>query len=411
MLAIIVSLFIVGTAEASNLMGRPQQLSSDLIPHQVWIFNYEFGSSEVINSTYNSNSQSESLASNLSKQLTVGEVVKAVSDPGERALAEAAFESNGLHSQTQAGTVTNDLNIRYNSQAYILGYGATPFLSIFFVAPRINVKLDLNTSLAYSPQVNSMIAKLREDGQATRADEIEQKRATVLGDQLAKYNYNSSYINEYEGVPSFNFLARAANSWMRKRELSLETMLTIPNKQDRFIDQFTPLEFFEESVSVTQSLNASHNLFERIRLTGVTSYRFRTPYKRDMRVPESAEINFSNDKHLVSGKDGDEWSVGTQVSRPTKFLTPFAGVIYRQKFKDRFAASGVESSRFTSLTKNSAQDLTTMTLGAHINTIDLFMREKFVIPIQVGAMYSKTLAGKNAFESEVFAANLMVFYK
>lgn len=411
MLAVVLSLLLSLSADASSLMGRPQQLTSDLVPHQVWIFNYEYGSSGLINSTYNSRSQSESLASNLSRTLTIADVVKAVADPGERALAEAAFESHGLNGTTQAGTVTNDLNIRFSSQAYVLGYGATEYLSLLFVAPRINVKLDLQTSLAYSPQVNSMIAKLREDGQTTRADEIESKRATVLGDQLSKYNYNPSYINEYDGVPSFNFVARSANRWMRKRQISTETMLTIPNKQDRYIDQFTPLEFFEDSISFTQSLNASYDVIERFRLTGVTSYRLRTPYKRDMRVPESSDINFSNDKRSVRGKDGDEWSVGAQLSRPTKFLTPFAGVLYRQKFSDRFQSDGIDSSRFDSLTKFSAQDLTTMTLGAHINTIDLFMREKFVIPIQVGAMYSKTLAGRNAFESEVFAANFMVFYK
>ena len=411
MLSIVFALFFGLSADASNLMARPQQLSSDLIPHQVWVFNYEYGSSRVIDSTFNSKSQSESLANNLAKNLSVAEIANAISDPTERALAEAAFESNGLTLQTEAGRVTNDLNIRYSSQAYVLGYGAADFLSVFFVAPRVNVKLDLKTSLAYSPQFNDMIAKLRADGQGSRADEIEQKRATVLGDQLSNYNYSPSYITEYEGVPSFNFIARTANNWMRRRLLSAETMLTIPNNQDRYIDQFTPLEFFEESVSLTQSLNASYNVFERFQLTGVTSYRLRTSYKRDMRVPESSEINFSNDKRSVNGKDGDEWSIGTQLSRPTRFLTPFAGVIYRQKFKDRFSSSGVDGARFDSLTKNSAQDLTTLTLGAHINTIDLFMREKFLIPIQVGAMYSKTLAGRNAFESEVFAANLMVFYK
>lgn len=411
MFSVIVALIFAAHADASSLMGRPQQLSSDLVPYQVWIFNFEYGSSNVISNTFNGKSQSESLSANLSKTLTVAEVVKAVDDPVERALAEAAFESHGLTSQTQAGTVTNDLKIRYSSQAYVLGYGATEYLSVFFVAPRINVKIDLETSLAYSTEVNGMIAKLREDGQHTRADEIEQKRATVLGDQLAKYNYDPNYISQYEGIPSFNFVARTANKWMRKRAVSLETMLTIPNKQDRYINQFTPLEFFEDSVSVTQSLNSSINLFERVNLTGVTSYRLRTPYRREMRVPESSDINFSNDKRSVTGKDGDEWSVGTQISRPTKFLTPFAGVIYRQKFKDRFASAGVDASRFNSLTEKSAQDLTTVTFGAHVNTIDLFMRKKFVIPIQVGAMYSKTVAGRNAFESEVMAANFMVFYK
>lgn len=396
---------------SASLMGRPQHLSTGLLPAKVWIVSFEYGASSPINRTYNSNSQSESLSASLSKTLTIADVVNGITDPTERGLSEAAFEKYGLKPSTQAGTVTNDLNIRYSSQAYVLGYGAAEFLSVFFVAPKINVKLDLETSLEYSADVNRMVAKLREEGQITRADAIEQKRATVLGDQLSNYNYDPNYISEYEGIPSFHLVARAANKWMRRNGFSSETMLTIPNKQDRYVDQFTPLEFFEESLSVTQSLKYSLQLFDQVQFDNSVSYRLRTPYEREMRVPESSEIAFSNDKRSVSGKDGDEWSIGTQISRPTSFLTPFAGVIHTQKFRDQYEAAEVEPSRFDSLTGKSAQALSVMTFGANFNTIEMFSREKFILPLQLGLMYSKTIGGTNTFENEVYAANLMVFYR
>lgn len=409
-LALLIAAFS-SSSHAMSLVTRSQQLTSTLIPKDLWVVSFDLSQSSPIDRQYDANSTVVSFDQHLSRDLTAQEIIENISDPADAFLAAAAFEANNIQPETLAGTIQNNLDIKYTSQTFILGYGVNDNLNFFFIAPRLKIEIGLATQLQYAQSMKNLIADLRAQGQTERAQEIESRENTVLSEQLSKYDYEPSYISKFDGIPNFVLMARYAPSWMKQNRISLDSSVIVPNKHDNYVDQFIPLQLFEDSVSFVQTFNASHSVFERIEANYTAGYQLRTQHRKNMRVPESADSVFSNDKKQVQVKYGDEWMVGAQVSRPTKLLTPFSSISYRQKFSDTYSATNVSSERFKSLIDESEQNLTSLTVGLSISTVDAFLRGRFLIPTQLTLMYSDSLSGKNSFKSQVYTANLMVFYQ
>ncbi len=396
---------------AKGLVALPQRLSSQLLPRGLWMFSYNMASSSTVDSQFNSDGDVTSFRSHLSRDLQVEDVLKSMNEDFEKNLAEAAFQSYDIKNQDFAGTVVNDLKIKYSSQTPVMGYGLTDSINIFFIAPRISFETEIRTRLHYSEAILNMVRELQENGEHSRAAEILENQEGVLSRLLAQYDYEPDYVSRYEGVPQFHLLTRYASESMKSLGLLSETTLIIPNESNQFADQFTPLEIFEESPSLIQTLSFSQNLGVQWQYSGLISYQLRTPHERSIRVPLDSETSFSGDKRSTEIRYGDETTLGLQVSRPDKVFTPFLNVLFKHKQEDRYSSAGISSDRFDSLTNGSEQTLTTGTLGLSINTVDLFLRNRFLIPFEMTILGSQALSGRNSFKASVLSLNVMVFYQ
>lgn len=405
-------LFCTAPTWAVSLINRPNQINGEVLPQGLWMAAYDSSQSSTITSQFNGYGDDVSFLKDMTKTLKVADLLENVDDPNERALARAAFGANGLTSSDIAGEVRNDLKLQYSAKTFVLGYGLTKDFTLFFAAPSVRIESTIDSHIDYSKSVKAMIASLKEQGQITRAEEIETKGKNVLEQQFEKYNYDADYISSWEGVPNFYLMGRWAPAPLRERHLSFETTLILPNEHDRYQNQFMPIQLFEESFSAITTVYYSHELLNRLTFSAFTSYQVRTRFHKDVRVPEESDSPFSDDKENVSVKFGDEWSTGFQFSYLiSNWATPFTSLTYRQKSSDDYAGEKYAASRYTFLETATSQNMSIVTAGLSLNSVDAFLKSKFLIPMQLTASYSDVLSGKNVFSSEVFALNLMVFYK
>lgn len=405
-------LFVAQNIWAVGLMNRPSQINGDVLPEGLWMTAYDLSQSSKMTSQFDAYGEDVSFLKDMTKTLDIAELLDNVDDPNERALARAAFGANGLRANDIAGIVKNDLKLQYSSKTFVLGYGVSKDFTLFFAAPSVRVETQIESHIDYSAGIKNMIASLKEQGQITRAEEIETKSKTILEQQFEKYNYDEDYIDSWEGVPNFYLISRWAPPALRKRHLSFETTLVLPNEHDRYQNQFMPMQFFEESVSGIASLYYSKEVLNRLTFAAFTSYQARTRFRKDVRVPEDEDSPFSDDQENLRVKFGDEWATGLQFSYLiSNWATPFTGLVYRQKASDQYGGDLYASSRYDYLEKATSQNMTVATAGVTLNSVDAFLKGKFLIPIQVTASYSDVLAGQNVFSSQVFALNFMMFYK
>lgn len=373
---------------------------------------YDSSQSGTITSQFNAYGNDVSFLKDMTKTLNVSDLLDNVEDPNERALARAAFGANGLTANDVAGEVRNDLELQYSAKTFVLGYGLTKDITLFFAAPSVRLETKIESHIDYSTSVKAMISSLKEQGQITRAEEIEAKSKNILEQQFEKYNYDENYISSWEGVPNFYLMGRWAPEPLRKRHLSFETTLIIPNEHDRYQNQFMPIQLFEESMSAIGSLYYSNELLNRLTLSAFTSYQARTRFRKDVRVPEERDSPFSDDRENVRIKFGDEWATGLQLSYLiSNWATPFTSLTYRQKSRDSYSGEKYVAERYDYLETATSQNMSVVTAGASLNSVDAFLKSKFLIPMQLTVSYSDVLSGKNVFSSEVFALNVMVFYK
>ena len=399
-------------ALAIGIMNRPMPVEGDLLPSDLWMVVYDYGWSGPNDQKFLDNSQSSDFSNSLSRKLSIQDLLNGMNSDQEKGIAKSAFAAYGLSEADAAGTVQNAVNIRYSSQTLVIGRGINKNLSLFLAAPQVSLNIDLSTKLDYQAEIKNMIASLRAQGQNSKADELENQEKNPLATQFEKYNYDSSYISGWKGVPQIYLMARYRLADWTSDAFSYETMLTLPTEKDKYSSQFVPLDFFEESPSLTQKLFYTAYSSDRYKLSGQMSYKYRTEFQKNIRIPKNSKGDFSADQENLGVRYGDEFNMGGQYDisykKWGKFFTHLNWV---HKFKDQYQGSEYSNDRYALLESETEQKMLLAGGGLQLNTIDAFLKNQFMIPMVATVQYSKVLTGKNVFDNEVYGMSLMVFYQ
>lgn len=409
-LSLIFLLFCIQEASAKNLVQRPRQVDGSLLPKGLWLFGYDSGQSTPVTHIYDGSGARITTEKYFERSLKVSELLENIEDSDEQALASGAFEAQGLLQEETAGTVETQIDVKTTSEAFVAGYGITDNFSLLFIAPKVNLKFKAESEIKFSENFQRLVADLRAEGQHSRADEIEKTGKTILSAQLKKYNYSPNYISEWEGIPDFYFNFRYANQKMKDWGLTLETQLTLPNETNQYNDQVIPLDFFEESVSLTPGVYFKKRMGS-FSLDASTTYQIRNSFQKNTRIPQDESSPFSSDKEDLMIKYGDEWTNSLQISQDFKWVTPFINISSAQKMSDRYSGQKFSGERYALLEKETFQKMTSSTVGLSFNMVDEFLSGKFPIPTIFNVSYSQVLAGTQVFDSRTLSLNIMVFYQ
>lgn len=394
---------------AAGLITRTQSLDGNLLPKGLWMIGYDQGASGAVNSQYSNSGQSQSLVEALRKDLKVKDITKTLKPGLDLGLAKAAFEAYGLSAEDSAGTVVNNLDISYQSETFIFGRGVTDNLSLFFIAPKIRMDVRLNSEVQYSEKVKAMINSLKNQGQHSRAEEIEIKSKNILKEQLQDYGYEDALVSSWEGVPNWVLSARYQTDYLKSKNISFETQLILPNEEDVYQDQFIPVELMEEAPSLIQAAYLGLYQSQRLRWNAFAHYQVRTRFKKQVRVPEVGE-DFAQDKEMLKVRYGNEWHIGTQVGfKPNKSFNVFTNLRFQNKDQDSYAGNQYQRARYAELEEDTDQQQLLAGVGLQMDLVDRFLRNKFPIPLIMTAQYSRSLEGVNSFDNDFYSLNALVF--
>lgn len=402
--------FLSSFAEGMSISNRGNSVEPDLLPHGLWLTGFDYGFSQGNSEKFNSSGQKVSFNSSLSQDLKVKDLLASIQDQNEKAVAKAAFRSFDLNEDTNAGTVRNFADVKYSSETFILGRGISDSFSLFLIAPKISLDIQFQTEMQYSPQIKTMVQSLRSQGQHSKADEIEQQEKNALASQLSKNAYDKDYVSSWQGIPQVHLMAKYRIDHQALKAVTFDTTFVIPTEKDIYSSQFMPLDFFEESPSLIQSVYYSPWKTESMRLSALASYQLRTPFRKQSRIPVETKGDFTSDVETVDVKYGNEYRLGTQFDfNYKKWGKFFAHTNFIGKNEDRYQGKDFSSDRYELMEQETQQELILLGTGLQLNLVDAFLRGHFIVPMIVTTQYSKALNGRNTFANEFYGINAMVF--
>ena len=191
---------------------RYNYLTTESLPKSLWT--YGISSGNMTSSGSRTYDESGSLIDNKDyyrSELSYREVSEQIKDNQERALALAAFSVYGKDLDESVGHVENDVDVDVSSQTYLIGRGLTDKTDLFFIFPTVNIKTSFSSEFKASESLKSLVAKLREEGQNSRATKILEDTKNGLYRQLNENGYSTDYPGEVTSlaniyIPQIHFV-------------------------------------------------------------------------------------------------------------------------------------------------------------------------------------------------------------
>lgn len=412
----IVFLFILFSPAvfATALVNRYQQISTDVLPDEVWTFAWNRGQSLGSgNASFGPNGSELSNSTYFSRNLTYGNLLDEVNDPLEQELAAAAFDVYGNKNSDLAGLVVNDVNVRQQSDTYVLGRGFGDKHSVFVIFPVVTLETTFTSRFQQSDSLLTMAKRLQEEGQYQRAEEILEKSRNALAERLEENGYRPSYPGTLTTLANIHLTHRYQVAKKRPWQFSLDSTVVVPAGKKSSADDFLFLRINEEQYSYRQAIGLSWEASHWLTVLAGSYYHKRFEFERKRRIPKNNISPLSSDMDPATQMQyGDTYGVSGQLnlnlSENTKF---YGGHSLERKDRDKVSGNKFSANRYNYLGARTSQDLQTHYAGVTHNTIQSFLRQKFPIPVEAGLQYSVTAAGKNVFRNEAIALSLMVFYK
>ena len=410
----LVLLFCLSWTHATSLVSRYQFLNANSLPEGVWTFGVSRSQSTTPGA--GSFSQNGSRVSNqeyFSRNVSYSNLIDEVSDPLERDLAEAAFSVYGRADAENAGQVVNDVRVRQKADAYILGRGLTSRSNLFLIFPVVTIQTTFSSRFVQSNSLKQLALQLQKEGQQSKAKEILEKSENALRSRLDENGYRNSYPSELTTLANIyvNYRYQAVDK--TKTKIVSDSFVVVPAGKKFDEDDFLPLRVNEEQFSLKQGITGAWSPISSGTLLGNIYYHKRFPFQKAQRIPLNSTSPLSNDRDPNTRiQYGDSWGTSAQVNLlPSESWTLYLGQSFEYKLRDNFSGNDFASSRYDFLEQNSEQRLQLGYLGFSVNTIQSFLAQKFPIPMDLNIQYSFTNGGRNTFQDQTLAMNMMVFYK
>jgi len=407
------ALLIVGKVQATSLINRYQFSSTGLLPTGVWTFGVSHGQSLGQGSSYNSKGRNVNNENFFSKNVTYSNLLDEIKTPIEKDLARAAFDVYGRKQNENAGRVINDVSVDQKSNAYFIGRGLSKKSNLFIIFPIVTIKTKFRSQFVHSPSLLRLTDELKAEGQHIEAKEILDKSQNALREGLNDNNYNSHYPSELTTLANIHLNHRYSVVQDREIEISADSTLIIPAGKRFDEDEFLNYKIREENFSFRQNLTGQYRVNHSFSFLPSVYYHKRFASKGTRRVPLNSASPLSNDiDDSTKIKYGDSFGTSLQMNYvPIENYLVYIGQSYEKKLSDKYSGNKFRQERYDYLSQESEQDLGIGYLGLTINTIESFLKQKFIAPIDINLQYSFTNMGSNTFNNQAIAMNLMVFYK
>ena len=411
--AVLIFFLFTELAQATSLVNRYQYLSTGLLPTGVWTFGVSHGQSVGSGGSFSGVGQKISNQEFFSKDITYSNLLDEIKNPLEQDLARAAFEVYEKDHNENAGTVVNDVSVSQKSNAYFIGRGLSKKSNLFIIFPIVTIQTEFSSEFRHGESLLSLAQKLRDEGQFIEAHEIISKSQDALRKRLDENGYRSRYPRELTTLANIHVNHRYAAITQSKFQLSADSTLILPAGKRFDEDDFLYYKIREEQVSFRQNLTAMVNLPSDFSLLPSLYYQKRFAFEEGRRIPNNSASPLSEDIDPNTRiKYGDSFGGSLQVNfTPLDSYVFYLGQSYEQRLKDSYSGSRYSNERYDYLAQDTDQTLGVGYLGIALNTIEYFLSNKFPAPLDLNLQYSFTNFGKNTFNNQAVAMNLMVFYK
>ncbi len=386
--------------------------SSDVLPKSVFIWG-DIHSRFSFKDYYNENSNRVTLGSLFKDDLSFQDILED-EDPQFRSITEGALKAYGINDFSDlAGSHRATFDIKTKVDNFFLGYGISKKLSIFGLLPRVNISTNFKNKFSSSSKLRSLLTQLRKDGNYTQAKEIEKITNNPILYKLEEYNYNPQYTSQKTNWGDLRIFSRYNAYDSQSLKTTLGLLVAFPTGSADHKNDFMKLYIGDSQYDLGLELLQEFKHSNKLKSLFSFQYINQLPFTTEYRIPQNDKNPLSPDIDEATRINfGDQFKAAYQSSFTLSKLLSFAGGYqFQVKGSDSYNGSEFDYKRYDHLEKNTSQNMHSYFLGMTINTIDAFIKKKFLLPVNLTTTYTHQFGGKNVPIAHELQVSLLSFYK
>lgn len=407
---VILSIITTSSIIAGNL-GAPIALpAAKVMPKGVRNLTIK-GVSATGTDKYNSSGEITVLSDPFFQPLSFEKIIAGTEDPSKQGEIEAAMLKVGATESDSFGDVSGQVNLDAMVTVPVFAWGVTEKFTAAIAVPVIKTSLNVDTAVNQNNAAlyNKMLGEL--NLAPDKKAEFVEKLSNPVNSKASEYGYKDIEDEDETKLGDIKLVAKYLTFQNKLNVVVLGAEVTLPTGRKEDIDKVVDLPGGDGQTDLGVSLNYDFNLNESFTISQMFSYTVQLADTEEKRVPFYRESKLTPYKDSNVKRDlGDISFYQIALKTAYKGVNFGAGYSFQYKDEDTYSGSKYQATWYENISKDSVQRMQSLTATLGYDTIGLFKKGVFPVPLALSLTHSRTFEGKNVVKDPLTVFDLAVFF-
>jgi hypothetical protein len=414
MKASITSLFMLmamGQVIAGNVDIPVTYNNAQVLPKNIRNFTY-MGVYVEPGKKFGNNGRTESLGQGFNRSITFRDMIDGEKDAVKKGQLAGYLAGKGYGYDEAIGNTTGLVNASVYAHAPVLALGVTKKFTIAIVVPYKDIQVDVDSSAIASDRLNALADKLEKEGKGDDANKLRSQYMNAINKKLTDNGYQELQGFEKKSLGDIKVIGKYQLTNKKDFAMALIPSLTLPTGETKDINKIVDIEGGDGQLDIGLAWSTDYYLNRDFTLNTTLSYTNQLSDHQALRVAEKSDSTISPDIDPRVKRDlGDLYalSFGGSYSMFEGFKLLGAYTL-SYKERDKYEGAMFDSERYKWMSINSEQNMQTVQAGFGYDTISLYRRKKFPIPMGTQLNMTNILSGKNVVKDTMTSLNISLFF-
>lgn len=402
---------LASKAKASGLLAPIALDSAQVMPkgvRSVRLAGFTFQTDDK----YNGNGSIVSLANEINRPVSLRQLADAQPKGFERGQFKGGLESLGLDLDSVVGTTNGAVDTRVTTTLPIFVWGVSQKLTLAMAIPVVYSNMNVATGWTANGNMQKVVDTAVAKGLGSKVIAKEQALQNVVQTKIEMLGYKPLVSETHTDLGDINLVAKYQLLKGDQYAVAVAPRVVLPTGRVADSDKVIDIAGGDGQWDLGLGLAGDYFVTSKLSLTASTGYTYQINSFKRKRIPLNWDESLSSDiDESTREKFGNILTTGLGVRwQVHPVVTLGAGYSYQTKEGDTYSGSKYEQSRYDILAKDTVQTLQAAQAVLSLSTVDLFLKKKFVAPLEVNLGFTGIVAAQNVPLANLTSLELVSYF-
>jgi hypothetical protein len=334
-------------------------------------------------------------------------------DPLDLASIQSKMDKLGVSDSDSFGFTEGDVSVKAQVNVPVLAYGLTDRITMAVAVPVAQSSLFVSTGVIQQNRAlyDLFRQELQASGVSVKLQELDDKLNDPINYKVDEYNYQALESESSTKLGDIKLIARYMTWSNDSHVLTTTTSVTMPTGKKKDINKVIDLGGGDGQWDVGLALNYDWSVTENFIVSTEIGHNVQLADRLAQRVPEKFDSSFTPDiDQNVRRSLGNESIAAMAFKWRKRGVNAGLGYALQYKTKDRYQGEAFSEIRYRWMEQDSVQNMQALSASVGYDTLTLYRRGKFPVPLSVSVGHSRVLSGKNVVVDPLTTLDFSVFF-
>lgn len=362
---------------------------------------------------YNNWGNREVLADPFFNSLDFKTIKEGTLDPMDLASIQQKMDKLGVSDSDSFGFTEGIVNVKAQVNVPVMAWGVTDRLTLAVAVPVTQSSLYVDTGVVQQNRAlyDLFRSELQASGVSVKLQELDEKLADPINYKVLDYNYQALESENTTKLGDIKLVAKFKAFEFDTHVITFTGDLTTPTGKRKDINKVIDLGGGDGQWDVGLAVNHDWRLHDHLTLSTEVGHTVQFSDRLAQRIPEKFDSSLTPDIDRETRRSlGDKSMLGMALRWRKRGVNLGLGYALQYKTKDRYEGDAFPDFRYRWLEQDSVQNMQSMTASLGYDTLSLFRRGRFPLPMSVALGHSRIITGKNVVVDPLTTLDLAVFF-